>query len=356
MSERSDSLSGPPYAPSPQARLRVGIRQVAREAGVSVASVSRTLNKPDTVSEGLRRRVQAAIERLNYVPDSAARSLSSRRTLVIGAVVPTLDYSIFARFLEALQQRAGEAGYSVVLSTDGFDRDKELAQARSLIGHGVEALMLSGERHLTELHRLLASRNIPYVHTDVYSPEGAHPTVGYDNRAAAAQAAEHLMSLGHKTIAALVGPRASNDRMALRVEGARAALAKRGLELPESRIVERPYSIAKARDGFRELMRREPATTAVLCGNDVLALGVILEAQARGLEIPRDLSVVGFDNLEWAAEIDPPLTTIQVPTYDMGIAAADYLIGQLTGQPVAEHTKIEVNFILRGSTGPAPEM
>ena len=94
--------------------------------------------------------------------------------------------------------------------------------------------------------------------------------------------------------------------------------------------------------------------TAIMCGNDVLAFGVLLEAQAMGIAVPGDLSVVGFDNLEWAAEIDPPLTTVQVPTYDMGVATADYLIGKLTGQPVAKHIKIEVNFILRGSTGPAP--
>jgi len=351
MGERNDSTTGPPVT---QERLRAGIRQVAREAGVSVASVSRTLNKPDTVSDALRRRVQAAIERLNYVPDSAARSLSLRRTQVIGAVVPTLDYSIFARFLEALQHRAREVGYSVVLSTDGFDQDRELEQARTLIGHGVEALMLSGEHHRPELHRLLTSRNIPYVHTDVYSPDSDHPCVGYDNKGAAKQAVAHLFSLGHLDFAALVGPRATNDRMALRIEGARAALEERGLTLPESRILERPYSIAKAREGFRELMQREPGVTAILCGNDVLAFGVILEAQALGIKVPQDISVVGFDNLEWAAEIDPPLTTIQVPTYDMGIAAADYLIGRLTGMPVAAHTKVEVNFILRGSTGPAP--
>ena len=129
---------------------------------------------------------------------------------------------------------------------------------------------------------------------------------------------------------------------------------RRGLALPESRIVERPYSIAQAREGFRELIRRAPEVTAIICGNDVLAFGVILEAQAMGIAVPQEISVVGFDNLEWAAEITPALTTVQVPTYDMGIATADYLIGQLTGAPVAHHTKIEVNLILRGSTAAAP--
>ncbi len=336
------------------AGARVGIRDVAKEAGVSIASVSRVLSKPDSVSEAMRARVTQAIERLNYVPNSAARSLSLQRTHAIGAIVPTLDYSIFARFIEALQARALEAGYAVVLSTSGFDQDRELAQARTLIGHGIEALILSGEHHRAELYRLLEARDIPYAHTSVYRPDGPHPCVGYDNKAAAMQAAAHLLSLGHRTFGALIGPRALNDRMGLRVEGIRAALAEQGLSLPEDRIVERPFSISQARQGFRALMTRAPEATALLCGNDVLAFGALLEAQAMGLAVPADLSLVGFDNLEWSVEISPRLTTVHVPTYDMGIATADYLIGRVTGQPVPHHTKIEVDLILRDSTGPAP--
>ena len=334
---------------------KVGIREVAKAAGVSVASVSRTLSKPEMVSEEMRRRIEDAIDRLNYVPNSAARSLSLRRTHAIGAIVPTLDYSIFGRFIEGIQHRANLSGYSLLLSTSGFDRDRELEQARDLLSHGVEGLILSGECHRAELHRVLQSRDIPYAHTSIYSPGSAHPCVGYDNEAAAKQTAEHLLSLGHRAIGALVGPRESNDRMVFRIAGIRAALEARKLALPESRIVERPFSISRARDGFRELLARDPSLTAVLCGNDVLAFGVVLEAQAMGLEVPRDLSVIGFDNLDWAAEIRPRLTTVKVPAYDMGEAAADYLIGRLTGATVSPHTKLELDLILRESTGPAPQ-
>ena len=241
-----------------------------------------------------------------------------------------------------------------MISTSGFDQDRELAQARALVGHGIEALVVSGEHHRGELYRLLESRGIPYVHTSVYSPDSRHPCVGYDNKGAARQAAEHLLSLGHEVFGALMGPRATNDRMVLRIDGVREALNGRGLALPESHIVERSYSVSRAREGFRELMRQAPGVTALICGNDVLAFGALLEARAAGIEVPRDLSVVGFDNLEWASEISPRLTTVQVPTYDMGTATADQLIGRLAGQPVAHHVKIELNFILRDSTGPAP--
>ena len=335
----------------------VGIRQVAEAAGVSVASVSRTLNKPDAVSKAMLQRVQAAIDRLSYVPNSAARSLSLQRTHTIGAIVPTLDYSIFARFVEALQDKAGRSGYSIVLSICGFGADfqeRELEQARALIAHGIDALIVAGEHHRQELYRLLETRGVAYVHTSVYNPDSQHPCVGYDNKGAARQVVAHLLSLGHRQIGALVGSQVTNDRMARRIDGARAALAARGLELPDSRIVERPYSVVRAREGFRELLSKAAGLTAVMCGNDVLAFGALLEAQAMGLEVPRDLSVVGFDNLEWASEIVPALTTVRVPTYDMGTATADYLVGRLTGTATARHTKIDVDLILRGSTGPCP--
>ncbi len=333
----------------------VGIRQVAREAGVSVASVSRTLNRPQSVSLAIRRKVEEAIGRLGYVPNPAARSLSLRRSHSIGAVVPTLDYSIFARFIEALQHRANEAGYNVILSTSGFDPEQELEQARGLLAHGVEALMLSGESHLPALHQLLREREIPYLHTSVFNPKSPHPSVGYDNLGAAKDATKHLLELGHQRFGAIIGPRATNDRMALRVEGIRQALAAQRLFLPERNIVEKPYSIALAREGFRELYRREPEVTAILCGNDVLAFGVILEAQAAGLRVPQDLSVIGFDNLEWAAEITPALTTVKVPTGDMGVAAANYLINRLTGKPAPMHTELALTLIIRGSSGPVPQ-
>ena len=331
-----------------------GIRQVAREAGVSVASVSRTLNRPHSVSLAIRRKVEEAIERLGYVPNPAARSLSLRRSHSIGAVVPTLDYSIFARFIEALQRRANEVGYNVILSTSGFDPQQELEQARGLIAHGVEALMLSGESHSPALHQLLLERSIPYLHTSVFNPESPHPCVGYDNLGAAKEATEHLLELGHRRFGAIIGPRATNDRMALRVSGIREALAAQGLALAEKSIIEKPYSIAQARVGFRELLRQRPDVTGVLCGNDVLAFGVILEAQAAGVRVPQDLSVIGFDNLEWAAEIVPALTTVKIPTGEMGVAAANYLINRITGKPALLHTELELTLIIRESSGPAP--
>lgn len=344
---RTDNLIGNTGSPT-------GIRDVAREAGVSVASVSRALNRPDLLSDKALSRVQEAIERLNYIPNSAARALSLQRMNTIGAVIPTLGHSIFDAFMGAYQSRAEALGYRVVLATTDFDRGNELAQVRNLLGYGIEGFLLSGERHKPELHRLLSARGVPYVHTDVFNPTSEHPTVGYDNRLATRRATEHLLNLGHRRIAALPGVQETNDRMVYRVAGIRDALEARGLELPEDLIVERKYSIAHARDGARELLSRRPRPTAIICGHDVLAFGTILEAQELGLKIPEDLSVIGFDDVEFAGHVSPSLTTVHVPVEDMGERAAEHLIAQLSGQSTPRHVRVEVNLVVRDSTGPAP--
>ncbi len=131
-------------------------------------------------------------------------------------------------------------------------------------------------------------------------------------------------------------------------------MTARGLPFPDSRVVERPYRVVEGRLGLRALLASEPAVTAVICGNDVLAGGALIEAQAMGLSVPRDLSVAGFDDLDWAAQIPPGLTTLALPAKEIGHLAADYLIDALGGKSVPHAVEVEVKLILRGSTGPAP--
>ncbi len=350
--EDRDTEDPPPKRDRGKGGSHVGIRQVAKAAGISVASVSRTLNKPETVSDATRRRVHAAVEDLNYVPNAAARFLSLQRHEAIGAIVPTLDYSIFAQFITAMQDEVSRAGYSLILSTTGFEPDKELDQARALVGHGMAALSVAGERHDPKLYDLLASRNIPYNHVSVFNPESAHPSVGYDNVDIGRQVAGYLLDLGHREIGAVISHRATNDRMMQRMDGARAVLAAHDVALPEARIVERRFSIAEGRVGFRELVTRDPAITALICGNDVLAFGCILEAQAMGLSVPDDISIVGNDNLELAGQIEPSLTTVRISTFDMGTAAAQHLLRQLRGEPGPKDVEIPFSLVPRGSTAP----
>ena len=332
----------------------VGVRQVAREAGVSTATVSRALNTPERVTAEMRARVLEAARRLNYIPDPAARALSSQRSNRIGALIPTIDNSIFARFVEALQKQLRAAGYGLFIASHEFDPRLEVEETQRLLEGGIDGLILTGERRDPSLYDLLSARGLPYVLTSIYLPDGPHPCVGYDNRAGSAALARYLTDLGHREIGMIQGPTAVNDRALLRAQGVRDVLEGRGIALPPERVVERPFSIAQSRVALRHLLTASPEITAVICGNDVLAIGALLEAQSLGMDVPARLSIVGFDGLELAAQMSPSITTIDVPTGLMGRSAGEYLLAILRGDFILHKTLIETSLVVRGSSGPPP--
>ena len=330
------------------------IDDVASAARVSTATVSRVLNKPDTVREALRLRVTEAVVRLGYVPHAGARALMLHRSGTVGAVFPTVDNAIFAKAIEALQRRLTDAGLQLLIATSGYDVDTEARQAMNLVTRGADALALCGVGQSPQLLKFLRQRALPTVHVMTYPAPAETVCVGFDNAKAIGQAVRYLLDLGHRRVAMLAGITRHNDRARARVSGVRKALKEAGLELPPSRIVERPYGLAEARDGFRALMAAAPAPTALLCGNDVLAFGALLEAQKMKIAVPKALSVIGFDDLEMARHIHPALTTVHVPTEKMWGAAADRLIEALDKRPVATATEVEVELVVRDSTGPVP--
>ncbi|WP_029525091.1 LacI family DNA-binding transcriptional regulator [Polaromonas glacialis] len=327
---------------------------VARMAGVSTATVSRALNRPESVSEALRKKVNAAVSRLGYVPHAGARALMLRRSGTVGAVFPTVDNAIFAAAIDALQRRLAQSDIQLLIATSGYDATSEMRQAINLVTRGTDALVLCGLCQHPELLRFMQQRNLPCVHVMVHEPDGKHISVGFDNVAAMAQATQYLIDLGHRHIAMLAGVTQFNDRALQRVEGVRRTMQSAGLDLPPERLVERAYALADARQGLRQLMAHEPAPTAVICGNDVLAFGAMLEAASLGLQVPHDLSIVGFDDLEMARHLQPALSTVQVPTESMWSTAADRLVAAIRGEPLQRSTKIDVALVVRQSTGPAP--
>ena len=330
------------------------IDDVASAARVSTATVSRVLNKPDAVREALRQRVTEAVVRLGYVPHAGARALMLHRSGTVGAVFPTVDNAIFAKAIEALQRRLTDAGLQLLIATSGYDVETEARQAMNLVTRGADALALCGVGQSAPLLRFLRQRALPTVHVMTYPAPAETVCVGFDNAKAIGQAVRYLLDLGHRRVAMLAGITGHNDRARARVAGVRKALKEAGIDLPPARLVERPYGLAEARDGFRALMAATPAPTAMLCGNDVLAFGALLEAQKMKIAVPKALSIVGFDDLEMARHIHPALTTVHVPTEKMWGAAADRLIDALHQRPVATSTEVEVELVVRESTGPAP--
>jgi len=331
---------------------QVSLMDVAARANCSTASVSRVLNQPDRVKETLRARVQAAMHELGYRPNSAARALRIRRTHIMGIVIPTLSYAIYARLVDGLQKRLSDHGFSLLVATSEYDLSREEEHARLLFERGVEALVLIGDIHQPTLYGMLESTGLPYVNTYVYHAASTHPCVGFDNREATAQVTTFLLGLGHREFGVISAVTHGNDRASERVAGVKVTLEKSGLQLASSAIYQCPYSIAGGREGYRYLRSLHSPPTAVVCGNDVLAMGALMEAKALGDRVPGDVSIVGFDNLELAAHLDPPLTTIDVPANQMGERAADYLVRRVMGESVSQSIHLEPRLIVRGTTGP----
>jgi LacI family transcriptional regulator len=339
--------------PAPDEELPT-IEDVARTAGVSTATVSRVLNRPGEVRDALRQKVLSAVAELGYVPNAGARAMKLRRSGTVGAIFPTVDNAIFAKAIDALQRRLAESGLQLLLATSGYDPATETRQALNLLTCGVDALVLCGVGQREELLQQLRQRGVPVVHVMSWPAPPDRVAVGFDNARAMAQVVRYLLDLGHRHIAMLAGQTRDNDRAAARVAGVRDALRAAGLTLPASRLVERPYELGAARDGLRVLLQADPAPTAVVCGNDVLATGALLEAARLGVAVPGQLSIVGFDDLELAGHLQPGLTTVRVPAEEMWRLAADRVLDALRGVEVPRATEIEVALVVRGSTAPPP--
>jgi LacI family transcriptional regulator len=328
------------------------LEDVARRAEVSTATVSRYFSAPEKIRPAMHLRVQVAIDELGYTPHGAARALASRRSNTIGAVIPTLDNAIFARVVQTLQDHLATQGRTLLLASSNYDPARERAQIEALIVRGVDGLMLTGEARDAEVYALLERRGICFASTYVHHPGSPHPTIGFDNRRAMEKVVAYLYDLGHRSFAMIAGITEGNDRAAERIAGTREALARRELALEPERILERPYAIAAGREALRRLVAGSPRPTAVLCGNDVLAVGALLEAAALGLKVPDDLSITGFDDLDLARELAPGLTTVHAPLEEMGRLTADFLLAAEPDAGPARHIELPAELVVRGSTGP----
>ncbi|WP_372622814.1 LacI family DNA-binding transcriptional regulator [Falsiroseomonas sp.] len=331
---------------------RIGIQEVAEAAGVSVATVSRALNTPGRVTPALRARVTEAARRLGYLGNGAARALASRRSGAMGALVPTLDNPVFAACIDAFQQRLDAHGTSLLVATAGYDAAAETRGLRTLLQRGVDGILLVGAAHEPETWALLPP-GLPAVVTWMHRAEGcALPCIGFDNQAAAARMTRHLVELGHRRIAMIAGQSRGNDRAAARIAGVRQALAEAGLSLSPPLLAERAYTVADGRAAMEALLTLPDPPSAVVCGNDHLAFGALVAARRAGLAVPDDISVTGFDDLDFLAHGEPPLTTVHVPAAEMGRRAADHLVALAAGQTPPPPAELEAPVVLRGTTAP----
>lgn len=327
------------------------LRDVAERAGVSIATVSRVINSPELVREALRTKVLAALTELGYIPDPAARALASSRMNTVGIIVPTLGTAIFSEWVVALQRRLDEHGISLLISSSEYDPPMEYDDLCVLLNRGVDGIVLIGNNHLPKTYELLQRRQVPALCAFTHRSDGGLPCVGFDHSTATRELAEYLIRIGHREIGVITSPLQHNDRIQARVDGIRDALDRAGLGLPDARLVEVPYSIENGRRAFARLINREPAITAVMCTTDVLAFGAVLEAARLGYRIPEHCTITGYDDLELARHIIPPLTTVRVPAQQIGELCADRIVEAISKQPIGD-TLVAPETLIRASSAP----
>jgi LacI family transcriptional regulator len=330
----------------------VKLEDVARLAKVSTATASRVINSPSSVSEKTRQRVERAIAELGWIPHGAAQALASLRTRTVGALIRTLGHQTIATMLEALQQSLGAANYTLLLGRPDDSSDRTIDQASKMIQNGVECLVLMGEDHPPELFAMLEQRRI--FHVVIYTTGGFGRTncIGIDNYSEMSKMVRYLIELGHRSFGIIAADYAHNDRIRLRINAIRDTLAEEGIAVrPQHFQVVPQWTIGCGREGMRRIIDEEVRPTAVICSNDYLASGAVIEAKSAGLSVPGDISITGFDDIELASHIDPPLTTVHVPAVEMGRTIANYIIGVLDGGEVPSlPVRIEAELVVRDST------
>jgi len=326
------------------------IRAVSKIAGVSVATVSRTLSTPDVVSEETRKKVLAAVKETGYKPNLMARNFRSRKSYSILVLVPDLSNPFFAMVISGIQQAAKARGYSVVLGNTMGDAEVERELAHQLHTNQADGIIQLSSRFPLAPEDCSEGITPAVINCCECVDDDSMPTVTLDNVGASKAMTEHLLGLGHRRIAVISGPKAS-PLTAARLEGYRSALEGKGLTYDTRLVTEGDYSLASGAAAAGKLLNAGKRPSAIVCFNDEMAIGAMHAIRCAGLSVPADISVTGFDDLSFAAFIDPPLTTISQPTETFGTEAVALLLDILEGRASGtRHLTLPYQLVVRAST------
>lgn len=333
-------------APQP-ARVRT-VKEIAAAAKVSVATVSRALQRPELVSEKTRERINEVVKRLGYTPNALARNLRTSRTRLIVALLPDIANPFFSEVIRGIEQVAYEKGYSVLLGETQSNLVREQAYADMVAARQVDGM-------ITMFHRVPAipmDGRLPLVNACEYVKDSAISSVYVDNVAAAEAAIDYLVALGHRDIAFIAGP-SSSPICVDREQGYHLALERAGIAVDPALTAVGDFSI-EAGERAIEMFRTQGRTfSAVFCSNDEMAIGAMRALSSAGLRIPEDVSVIGFDDIRFSRYTTPPLTTLSQPKNALGREAMTMLIEILNDPTVPPRKRVlSAELVVRGSTGP----
>lgn len=297
-----------------------------------------------------------AADELGFVLNSAARALSTRRSSTVGVIVPSYGNEVFVRALSSFQRTMRAANYQVLAASSEYNLATEMQEVSFLLQRGIDGLMLVGGIHDPNLYARAERSQVPIVQS--FSLSDRQHCVGFDNREATLRAANYLLDLGHKRLAVVTGTRENNDRAGPRAEGVRLAMAERGLSLDPAHDLTVSAGIVAGRDAFGELISgpKEQRPTAIICGTDEIALGIMSEASQKGVDIPRSLSVIGFNDSSFSAVLSPPLTTIRVDADEIGRTSAIALLNLIGDRTMVQVTRVTPELVLRGTVAPPDKL
>ncbi|WP_210324349.1 LacI family DNA-binding transcriptional regulator [Aestuariivirga litoralis] len=324
---------------------------VARLANVSPITVSRALRDPDVVSPELRQRIDAAVEKLAYVPNLAASRLASARSHSVGVIVPTLYNVIFADYLRALHEVFPNAGFQVVVVNSRYSAIEEEKAVRTLLGQRVEAIVIVGVDHTPMTRRLLKQAKIPVVETFELSDDPVDVNIGLSHVAAGRAATQHLLDLGHRQVGFVMG--SMDIRAAARLEGYQSAMTQAGIA-HDHLIFSKPLpsTIALGSAILADMVKGGAMPDALFCIDDNLAMGAVMKCRELGISVPEKISIIGFHDLEFAAYASPPITTVATPRYDIGKMAAEAVLAKIEKSRVTAPRRVDMGYKIleRGST------
>jgi len=329
---------------------RVDIHTVARLANVSIATVSRTINHVPTVNAKMAKRVREVIKELNYLPNTQARSLVSGRSRLLGLIVSEITNPFFPELIQGFEDVAVGHGYEILIGSTNYEPDRMQRCIRRMVerkAEGVAVLTFGIEEPLLDQ---LADRNVPMVFVDVGPDRPGISLLRVDYRNGIRQGVQHLAALGHRDIAFITGPIRLHSAQS-RLVAFKQSLDECGIEVNPDWIVEGDHTMEGGIAAADKLLTGARMPTAVMCSNDMTAIGVLHKAYRAGLRVPDELSIIGFDNIHISEMMTPPLTTIQMSCFELAKAAVTALRAYVEDTPTKRDYPISTQLVVRASTG-----
>jgi len=312
---------------------KITMEEISKMAGVSLATVSRSIHSPHLVRRETRERISHAMERVNYVYNATAGDLSRKRSSIIGVIIPTAKSLVFSTTLFAIQEAAQENNFSLVTGSSKYDIETEIRLLQQFKERRLAGIILTGFVFgQKDLVKELVKGGLPCVviWDKLDDPDLSY--VGFDNFKATYTVTEYLIGLRHSRIGLIVGPYSKVERVKKRLEGFKAALGAHGIPYDSSLVIEKEPTLIDGKEAMSRLLSHPNRPTAVLAASDTLAIGALAAARDMGIRVPEEISLAGFDDIDIAAYCNPPLTTIRVPAYEIGQIAFKLLLDMINTQ------------------------